>query len=107
MARRPRPDAPAALGVRALLMAKLSDSRTINDTFDPRWVLVPADQWPDPMPAYVNPDRALLDDLEAGKPVDVSPCLLHGIVKDPHGYGFSVRVDVVGSVSPEPYERVR
>jgi hypothetical protein len=106
MARRPRPDAPAALGVRALLMAKLSDSRTINDTFDPRWVLVPTDQWPDPMPVYVNRDRALLDDLEAGKPVDVRPGLLRGIAEVPPGCRLA-RVDVDGSVSPAPYERVR
>jgi hypothetical protein len=103
-----RPTSPkAATGVRDALIAKLRADKRIFETIDPRLYLTPEEDWPADMEPYVHPSRKVLADLEAGRAVNVSPCSLHGIVEDPHGYGYSVRVDVDGTVSPAPYERVR
>jgi len=104
MARRPRSDDPAAVGVRGALIAKLASH--VRLTVDPRMVMVPKDEWPDPMPVYVDPKAALLDDLKAGRPVDVSPLMLKGIADVPPGC-WLVRVDARGVVTAAPYERVR
>ena len=58
------------------------------------------------MPVYVDSKADILDALKAGKVVDVWTCLLRGIAEVPPGCRL-VRVDVDGSVSPAPYERVR
>lgn len=101
---RPSPDA-AAVGVRAALAAKLRGTSGIDDAHDPRWVLVPEDRWPSPMPHYEHPARAWLAALEAGEPVDVWPFLLRGIADVPPGCRRA-RVEVDGTVSPAEYERV-
>ena len=100
-----RPTSPdAATGVREALIAKLAGH--IRLTVDPRMHLVPKEDWPDPMPVYADPKADMLDDLKAGRAVDVWPLLLRGIAEVPPGC-YLVRVDVDGSVSPALYERVR
>jgi len=103
MARRPRSDDPVAAGVRGALIDKLAGH--VRLTVDPRCMLDP--DWVKPA-GYVYVDRKadLLDDLRAGKVVDVAPGLLRGIAEVPAGC-YLVRVDVDGSISPAPYERLR
>lgn len=103
MARRRMRESDAAPGVREALIAKLSTHE--RHTFDPRWVLIPVEEWPSPMPPYVDPLGRMLDLLEAGEPVNVWPHLLRGIAEAPPGRHL-VSVDADGTVSPAPYERV-
>ena len=93
----------AATGVREALIEKLAGHE--RQTYDPRLVMVPKEEWPDPLPPYVDREADLLDDLKSGKPVDVAPPMLKGIAEVPPGC-YSVRVDVDGSLSPAPYERL-
>ena len=43
----------------------------VRQTVDPCWVLVPEEEWPSPMPAYVDRIADLHDDLVAGRAVNV------------------------------------
>ena len=104
MARRPISPESAAVGVREALIAKLAGH--VRRTCDPRLHLLPKEEWPDPMPEYVDSNADRYDDLVAGKPVDVSPLLLHGIADVPAGCHL-VRIGVDGTVTAAPYERVR
>lgn len=54
---------------------------------------------------YVHPGTRWLASLDAGRPVDVWPWLLRGIADVPPGARL-VRVDVDGSVSVAPFDRV-
>jgi len=98
MARWTRTD--PAPGVREALIAKLSTHE--RRTFDPRWVLVPKDQWPSPMPPYVDHFADMYDDLVAGKAVNVAAWHLRRIVDFPRDW-HSVHVD--GTISRADYDR--
>ena len=97
-----RPTAPdASVGVRDALAAKLRGHT--RDLVDARCALDP--DWQRPRGyRYVDPLSRMLKDLDAGKPVDVPPWMLHGITEVPAGSRL-VRVDVDGSLSAAPYER--
>ena len=96
--RRRMPEAP---GIREALIAKLS--RHVRQQYDPRLVLVPEDQWPSPLPPYVDHTADLYDDLVAGKAANVPTWQLRGIADVPPGCRL-VRVEVDGTVRPG-YER--
>lgn len=99
MARRPRSDDPVALGVRAALIEKLSGH--VRLTVDPRMVMEPKEEWPDPMPPYVDYIADRYDDLVAGKAVDVPSWQMRGIAEVPPGC-YSVRVAIDGTISETP-----
>lgn len=86
-------------GVRAALIEKLSKHERV--TVDPRMFLVPRDQWPDPLPPYVDTFADMLDDLRAGKTVDVGSWQLSRIAEVPPGV-HQVRVAPDGTLSPTP-----
>jgi hypothetical protein len=98
-----RPSVRPAVGVREALIAKLAGH--VRETVDPRLLLVPQADWPDPLPVYADPRADMLADLVAGRAVDVWPHMLRGIVEVPRGARL-VRVDVDGSLAPAPYERL-
>ena len=98
-----RRDAPAPLSVRADLAARLAGH--VREVFDPRWVLVPAQDRPSPLPPYTDRTADLHDALVAGEPVDVEGWRLRGIVEVPRGCRL-VTVAADGTISPAAYVRV-
>jgi len=62
-------------------------------------VLVPEEEWPWPMSAYVDRIADLHDDLVAGKAVNVEAWMLRRIAEVPPGC-HHVRIDVDGTISP-------
>lgn len=98
-----RPPTAAAAGVRDALIHKLAGH--VHQTVDPRLFIVPKEEWPDPLPEYVDRIADLLDDLVAGRAVNVASWQMRGIAEVPAGCHL-VRVDVDGTVSPAPYERL-
>lgn len=94
-----RPSTPdAATGVRAALIAKLAGH--VRETVDPRWVLVPEEERPDPLPVFVDRIADKIDDLKAGRAVACFPAWMIpralGLV--PHGC-YSVDIAVDGTIS--------
>jgi hypothetical protein len=102
-----RPSSPdAATGVREILIEKLSGH--VRETYDPRWVLVPVEKWPDPMPPYVDSTADMYDDLVAGLAVRSVPSwrFPHGMRPQPQScYSFDIAVD--GTVTPSPRDRIQ
>ena len=100
-----RPTSPkGAVGVREALIAKLAGH--VRLTVDPRLYLVPEEEWPDPVPVYVDHFADMYDDLVAGRAVNVASWRMRGIAEVPPGC-WLVRVAVDGTISPAPYERLR
>lgn len=102
MARRPRQPGTAALGIREALIAKLRE-REVH-TFDPRLHLIPREEWPDPLPPYTDPGARLLNDLVAGKAVNVAAWDVRRLADFPRDW-HRVRIDVDGALSRAEYHR--
>ena len=96
----------SAAGVREVLIAKLAGH--VRLTVDPRMHWRPKEEWPDPMPEYVDSTADLYDDLVAGRAVKSVPAFMVprelGLV--PPGV-WSVDIAVDGTVTATPYERLR
>ena len=96
---RPITAAPVAAssGIRDALIANLAHH--VRRTQDPRFDLIPRDQWPDPLPLYRDPTADLLDDLRAGRAVDVGRWRVSRLAEIPQGV-HHVRVAPDGTLSP-------
>jgi hypothetical protein len=98
-----RPSVRPAVGVREALIDKLAGN--VRLTVDPRLLLEPPENWPNPVPVYVDTKVDMLADLEAGRAADVWSSMLRGIAEVPRGARL-VRIDIDGSLSAAPYERL-
>lgn len=100
-----RPSSPdAAIGFRAALIEHLAGHKRV--LVDPRWVLVPEEERPDPLPVFVDYIADKIDVLRAGRAVRDFPAWMipRELGHDPYG-PRSVDIAVDGTVTPSPYER--
>lgn len=89
----------ATPGIREALIEELSKHE--RQLFDPRMALTPRDDWPDPLPPHRDPIADMLDDLRAGKSVEVDSWRLRGISEVPPTVR-RVRIAPDGTLSPAP-----